>query len=258
MAVKTYVVLADIHYPKINKPTLDAVIDFLGQNDVDGLVFQGDQLDFESISHHTKGKPLYRVRAGYMKDINGFRDNVLDPIEELLPEGADRHWIIGNHERFEHDLIEEQPELEHLVDHVRLLDLEAKGYKITQLGHAIKIGKLNIVHGEVLSGVGNQGGIYPARKAVELYGGNVLAAHSHAPQMFTKISPVDHVQKHQGYVNAILGDTNPSYLRNRPTAWAHGMTIVELHEDGTYNLYIVNIHKGSFSYGGKMYGKKKA
>src|SRR5690349_21411918 len=115
--VKTYVSLADIHYPKIHKPTLEAVKDFLKQNKIDGLIYQGDQLDMENISHHTKGKPWFRQRRGYMNDINGFRRVVLDPIEELLPEGCEKYWIVGNHERFEQDLVECQPELEELVNH---------------------------------------------------------------------------------------------------------------------------------------------
>lgn len=254
--VRTYLILADIHYPKIHKPTLNAALDFLDKNKVDGLVFQGDQLDLECISHHTKNKPLYRLRNGFMKDVQGFERDVLLPIEERLSVNAERYWLDGNHERFAYDLIEEQPELEGAVDYKQLLQLTKRGYEIIELGHALKIGKLNIVHGEVLSGIGNQAGMYPARKAVELYAGNVLAAHTHAMQMYTKISPVEHTQKWAGYVNGILGETNPSYLRNRPTAWSHGLAILELHDDKNYNLYLVHIHNGQFSYGGKLYGGK--
>lgn len=255
MPVKTYAVIADIHYPKINKPTFNAILDFLQKNKVDGLVFQGDQLDFETISHHTKGKPLYRVRNGYMKDIRGFETDVLKPIEKALKPSAERYWIKGNHERFEFDMIEEQPELEGLLNHVEHLKLIERGYEVIELGHCVKLGKLNIIHGESLSGIGNQGGMFPAKKATELYCGNVLAAHTHAMQLFSKVSPVEHTQKWQGAVNAIVGETNPSYLRNRPTAWTQGFSIVEVHEDGTYNLYLVNIHKGRFSFAGRMYGE---
>jgi hypothetical protein len=254
--VKTYVVLADVHYPKIHKPTLNAVLDFLDQNKVDGLIYQGDQLDMENISHHTKGKPGLRSRAGYFRDVNGFKRDVLDPIEGKLKRDCEKVWIIGNHERFEQDLHEAHPELEELVDHKRILNLEGRGYQIVPLGHAYELGKLKVIHGEILSGIGNQMGVFPARKACMLYAGNVLAAHSHAPQMFTQISPVEHEQKWQGYINAILGAVNPSYLRNRPTAWLNGFTIVELHEDGTFNLYMINVIKGKFSYGGKLYGGK--
>lgn len=252
--IKIYAILADIHYPKIHKPTLNAVFDYLDENKVDGIVYQGDQLDLECISHHTKNKPLYRLRNGFIKDVEGFERDVLLPIEAKLKKDTERYWLDGNHERFAYDLIEEQPELEGAVDYKKLLKLQERGYKITELGHCLKIGKLNIIHGEVLSGIGNQAGIYPARKAVELYAGNVLAAHTHAMQMYTKISPVEHTQKWAGYINGIIGDTNPSYLRNRATAWSHGFAILEVHEDKNFNLHLIHIHNGRFSYGGKLYG----
>ncbi|SRR6266576_1271615 len=254
--VKTYIVLADIHYPKIHKPTLNAVLDFLDKNKVDGLVYQGDQLDLECISHHTKNKPLYRLRNGFIKDVEGFEKDVLLPIEKRLKKDAERYWIDGNHERFAYDLIEEQPELEGAVDYKKILKLQERGYKITELGHTLKLGKLNVCHGEILSGFGNQGGLFPSRKAVDLYAGNVLAAHSHAMQMYTKISPVEHTQKWAGYVNGIIGDTNPSYLRNRPTAWSHGFALLEVHPDNNFNLHLIHIHNGKFSYGGQLYGGK--
>jgi Calcineurin-like phosphoesterase len=254
--VKSYVILADMHYPKIHKPTLNGVLEYLDENPVDGVVLQGDQLDFECISHHTKNKPLYRLRNGFMKDVQGFNRDVLAPIEVKLKRGAEKYWIDGNHERFAADLVEEQPELEDAVDYKKILNLETRGWHITPLGHSLKLGKLNIVHGEVLSGIGNQAGMYPARKAVELYAGNVLAAHTHAMQMYTKISPVEHTQKWAGYVNGIIGETNPSYLRNRPTAWSHGFAILEVHEDGNFNLHLIHVHNGRFSYGGKVYGGK--
>src|SRR6266403_389667 len=140
--VKTYVVLADIHYPKYHKPTLNAVLDFLEKNKVDGLVYQGDQLDLECISHHTKNKPLYRLRNGFIKDVEGFEKNVLLPIEKRLKKDTERYWIDGNHERFAYDLIEEQPELEGAVDYKKILKLQERGYKITELGHTLKIGNL--------------------------------------------------------------------------------------------------------------------
>lgn len=254
---KLYISIADIHYPKIHKPTLNAILEFLDDRKVDGLIFQGDQLDFECISHHTKGKPLYRLRGGFMRDVKGFEETVLAPIEKRLTKNTERYWIDGNHERFAADVIEEQPELEGALDYKEILKLEERGYEIFPLGHAIRLGKLNVIHGEVLSGLGNQGGVFPARKAVELYACNVLAAHSHSPQMFTKVSPVEHTQKWAGWIAPITGATNPSYLRNRPTAWANGFSLIEMRADGNFNLYLVMVHNGVFSWGGKTYGEKK-
>jgi hypothetical protein len=153
--------------------------------------------------------------------------------------------------------VEDQPELADLIDHTKHLQLEERGYEIVPLGHACKLGKLNVCHGEILSGIGNQMGIFPARKAVMLYAGNVLAAHSHAPQMFTQISPVEHEQKWQGYISPILGRTNPGYLRNRPTAWLNGFVIVEVQQNGAFNVYLINVIRGTFCFGGKVYGERK-
>lgn len=253
--VKTCAVLADIHYPHYDKATLKAVLDYLDKNKVDVLIFQGDQLDMQNISHHTKGKPGLRDKGGYLDDIYGFERDVLKPVEARLKKDCKKYWIIGNHEDWEQDLVDEQPELKKLIDHVRLLKLKELGYEVVPLGHAVRLGKLTVVHGEALTGIGNQAGAFSAKKAVELYASNVLAAHTHAPQCFTRVSPVDSSQKWQGYISPIIGSLNPHYLRNRPTAWINGFSLVELHEDGTFNLYLINIIKGSFSYGGVVYGK---
>lgn len=248
-----YVAGYDSHAPYFHRPTVNALLDFLSKNKVDGFIWGGDQLDNDCISHHTKGKPLYRTKRAYLNGVDCFRENLLQPVEERLPKGAERIWIVGNHERFEADLIEEHPELEELVTHKRLLDLEKLGYETIPLGHAKKIGKLMVVHGEILTGIGNQAGMYPAKKAVELYAGNVLAGHTHSPQMFSRVSPVGQ-QKWQGYIAPVLCSLNPNYLRNRATAWVNGFVIIEFWDSGRFNLYLVNVIDGCFAYGGQIYG----
>jgi predicted phosphodiesterase len=248
-----WLILHDLHYPLVNWPAWNAALDFLSQNEITGFIFGGDQFDNAEISHHTKGKPLFRERGAYDKNTNGFRIKILDVVDKLLI-GKEKVYIIGNHERFESDLIEEQPELEGTIEHVKLLELEKRGWKIVPLGHAYKLGKLNVIHGEILTGYGNQGPAYPSRKAVELYGANVLAGHTHAPQSFSKISPVEASQKFMGWIAPCMCDSNPAYLRNRPTAWVNGFTIVEVMDNGNFNLYPIIISSGKFSFGGKMYG----
>lgn len=244
----------DTHWPKTDKPTLRALLHFLRHNKPEWFIFGGDQLDLECIAHHTKGKALYRLENAYLKDIEGFDTNVLKPVEELLPRKCKKIWHIGNHERFESDLKDEQPELGSLVNHIRLLRLEQRGWDVIPLGYSSRIGKLNIIHGDVLTGVGNQAGAFPSKKAVELYAGNVLAGHTHAPQSFTRISPVNHKQKWMGYIAPVLCNTNPSYLRNRASAWLNGMVLIEFWDNGNFNLFPCNMVNGRFAYGGRVYG----
>lgn len=252
--IKTYVVAHDLHYPEFDKPTWSAMMEFISENKPAGFIFGGDQFDNNEISHHTKGKPFYRERASYQRNTTGFTREILEPLESSL-KNAERVWIVGNHDRFEHDLVEEQPELEGIIERVDSLELAKRGWKVVPLGHAFKLGELNVIHGEILTGIGNQAGAYPSRKAVELYGSNVLAGHTHAPQSFTKISPVEARKKFMAWVAPILGGVNPSYLRNRPTAWLNGFTIVELREKGMFNCYPIIVIDGKFSFGGKLYGK---
>lgn len=251
-----YVCGYDLHYPKYDKPAFNAMLALVEDIKPDGFIFGGDAFDNEEISHHTKNKPLYRERGAFRRNTVGFEENILTPLETVLPKGCEKVYIIGNHERFEYDLIEEQPELEWMVDHVTLLNLEKRGWEIIPLGHAKKIGKLNVIHGEVLTGIGNQAGAFPSKKAVEIYGSNVLAGHTHAPQSFTKVSPVDHKNKHMAHIAPILGNCNPTYLRNRATAWVNGFVVVEVYGKGNFNLYSVIVSEGQCAYGGKLYDAK--
>src|SRR5579859_327337 len=150
--VKTWLAIYDIHYPKTDWATMEAADDFLAKNKVAGLILGGDQFDNEEISHHTKGKPIYRERAAYKRNTEGFRTKVLDILDDYGI--SEKVWIVGNHDRFEQDLIEEQPELEGVIERPRELELEARGWKIVPLGHCFKLGKLNVIHGEVLTGIG--------------------------------------------------------------------------------------------------------
>lgn len=252
--VKTWMVIHDLHYPKIHQPTFNAALHFMRENKVSGFVFGGDQFDNEEISHHNAKKPKFKPRASYRNNEHGFKHDVFVPLMRVIPRGVPRVWIIGNHDRFEYDLVEAQPELEGTVERVRTLELERYGWKIIELGHAFKIGKLNVIHGEILSAPGIGMGIYPARKAVELYGASVLAGHTHAPQSFAKISPVEHTQKHMAWIAPCCCTINPDYLQNRPTAWLNGITIVEEMQGGMFNVYPCIVTNGRFAFGGKIYG----
>lgn len=252
--IKTAVAVYDLHYPKIDKPTVAAWMDYLSQNKVDVFIFGGDQFHFDCISHHTKHTPIFRTRRSYLNDIEGFDKNILQPLENVLGKNCEKVWIIGNHEDWEQDLINEQPELEDVIGHVRLLGLEGRGWTIIPLGHAYKLGKLKVIHGETLTGIGNQAGMFPARKAVELYAGNVLAGHTHAPQTFTRVSPVEYTNKWQAHISPISGHVNPEYLRNRPTAWLCGFNIIDVFPNGQFNYYPVIVCNEVCSYGGKVYG----
>lgn len=252
--VKRAVIGHDLHFPKYSEATFNTMLEVIADVKPDVFIFGGDQFDNEEISHHNKGKSYYKPRRAYLTNQERFDTEILNPLESLIG-NREKVWIVGNHDRFEHDFIEENPEFEGLVERVDALHLAKRGWNIVPLGNAYQLGSLNVIHGEILTGIGNQAGQFPAKKAMELYANNVLAGHTHAPQSWTKVSPVDKKKKYMSWIAPILGATNPEYLRNRPTAWMQGFTIVELYNAKLFNLYPIITIDGQCAYGGKVYGR---
>lgn len=247
----------DVHSPQIHRPTFNAMLDFLGKNEVRGFGFGGDQNDNEEISHHNKKRLILRSPGSYRRNTKFFDEQVLKPIETRLAPEATTVWIEGNHDDWENQLVEENPELQGTVERTQILNIAGRGWQIVPRGEIYELGKLVVIHGETLTGLGNQGPNYHSKKAVEAYGRSVLYGHIHSPQSFTKIAPYAKSDKFMAWCSPILGATNPSYLRNRPTAWLNGFTVVEVQESGSFNVYPIMVFDGKFRFGGKEYGSAK-
>lgn len=262
MPKNLWVSVFDLHHPKVHKPTWNVLIDFLASNQdrIAGFYFGGDQFDNEEISHHTSGKPLLRPPGSYKKNTATFESQILGVLDGLILPDAKKIWQVGNHDAWEQELVERNPELQGTIERPLLLDLEHRGWEVIGLGEHYRLGKLTVLHGEVLSGIGNQASVFHSRRAVENYCSSVLYGHMHSPQTYTKVLPFNHKDKWQAYCAPIAGATNPGYLRNRPTAWLNGFVIVELHDptdpNSNFNVYPITVSEGQFSFGGQVYGKK--
>ena len=235
------------------------MLDFIRRNrrKIVGYLDLGDTFDNSSISPHNKGKAIYQVPGSFKAETESYRQQVLTPMEAALPKGCEKVTITGNHSRWEQDMIDRHPELDGCVDRYLDLGLEEKGWNIIPLGMHFKIGKLTCIHGDQIGGAYGAG-VMPSRRAVEVYSSSVLQGHTHSPQSFCRVSPVDQAQKHMGYVSPILGGTNAHFMRNRPNSWAGGFTIVETRANGNFNVYLVIVDEhGQFSFGGNVYGGKK-
>jgi predicted phosphodiesterase len=250
---KLWVFAPDIHYPEHNKPTLNALHSFVRQNEIEGFIFGGDQFSNNEISHWNKKKPIFKSPGLYKRNSDGFDRDVLTPLEKAL-RSARKVWIKGNHERFEQDLLDAQPELAGTIEHEKLLRLVERGWEVIELGKGFKVGKhLLTIHGENLTGIGNQAGAFPTKKAVESYAKSVLFGHIHTLQSYTKVLPHDVTQKWAAYSSPCIANANPGYARNKPNAVVNGFSFVELNGD-LFNVFPIVVTKGMFSYGGKIYG----
>lgn len=249
----------DAHCPELHKPTFNAMIDFITRNrkKIAGFYAGGDQADNAELSHHNAGKPLYKPAGSYHRNTVRLDNEFVGPIERALSPDAEKIWQIGNHDDWEQQYVASHPELLGTIERPGLLGLEERGWQVIPCGSGFKLGKLTLIHGETLSGIGNQASGYHAKKAVETYCSSVVYGHMHSPQSYTKVLPHNQTDKWQAHCSPILGRVNPGYLRNRPTAWLSGFTIIELHDNNNFNVYSVIVTNGKFSFAGETYGGGK-
>lgn len=247
-----WILSGDEHFPDYHKPSWNAQLEFLEVNKkrIVGYAKTGDQHDNPEISHHNKRRVIFHETGSYKKNTDGYLRDILNPLEAILPADVEKHWILGNHEHWERQLIEEQPQFEGSIERHLLYDLAGRGWNVHDTGKGFDIGKLHVIHGEALKGSNH------AKNAVETYAQSVAYFHFHTNQQWTKILPQGKTDKWVGFACPCMCNKNPVYLRNAPTAWLNGFTIVEVREDGNFNLFQAITSKGQFSYGGRTYGKK--
>jgi hypothetical protein len=247
--IQKTVLLPDIHHPYYDKRTMDAVNEFIFDYDPDELVYMGDQLSLDCISYWNKNKPLLKEGQRLIKDYHNFDNEILKVHENLTRQDIRRTFIIGNHEERITTYVEENPELQGFLDIETNLNLYERGYKVVPFGKVHKVGKLYVMHGRYWN-------MYHAKKTVDVFEGNVVYAHVHNPQMFTKISPIDAKGYHMATSLPCLCNIEPDYKKNAPNHWVNGFGIVEhLPATGFFNLYTIIIIEGSFMWNGKYYGK---
>ena len=247
--IQKTVLLPDIHYPHYEQRVMEAVNDFIEDYDPDELVYMGDQISLDCISGWNKRRPLLKEGLRLLKDYYGFDYHVLQTHETITRPDIRRTFMIGNHEQRIEWYCEEHPELEGMIDIIRHLELEERGYNIIPFNEIHTVGKLSVIHGFYWNK-------YHAAKTLEAFEGNVAYAHVHNPQMYAKVSPIDRKGYHTATSLPCLCNIKPDYKRNAPNFWINGFGIVEhLPATGFFNLYTIIIIDGSFMYNGTYYGK---
>ena len=248
--IQKTVLLPDIHHPYYEERLMEAVNRFIFDYDPDEIVYMGDQLSLDCISHWNKNKPLLREGQRLLKDYHEFDNDILKVHESITRQDIRRTFMIGNHEERVNWYIEKHPALQELIDIDRNLKLTERGYKVIPYNGIHKVGKLNVIHGYYWN-------VYHSRKTVDDFQGNVVYAHVHNPQMYAKTSPIDRKGYHMATSLPCLCNIKPDYKKNAPNFWVNGFGIVEhLPATGFFNLYMIIIIEGSFMWNGIYYGKK--
>jgi hypothetical protein len=209
------------------------------------VICGGDGLDCGAASHWNRGKPRLTEGLRLEKDAEDFKNRVLAPLQA----GAKSlHFILGNHEDWVEQFVDENPAVEGLVSVDEMLALSENDWTVHPQGSVLSLGKLHFMHGDTV-----RSSTYPARWAVDTYGRSIVFGHFHTPQSYTKVSALDTNDVHTGRSIGCLCRKDPGYGRGAPNRWAQGFLLFELADDGCFQLHEVNITAGKAIWQGTRY-----
>lgn len=221
---------------------------FLADWKPQALVLGGDQMDFSEISHWNKSKRLSMEGLRLVDTLHGFRRELLDPLDQLLPKGAIKRAHLGNHEDWLQDLIEENPALDGLINLGEQSGLNARGYDVLPLNTVSRLGKLLFLHGHQV-----KGGEHVAKAAVTQYERSIRFGHHHTYQVYTKTSALDANDFKTGVAVPCLCRRDLAYGEGKPNRWANGFLWGTIFPDGSFTDTVTIIVNGRFSANGKTY-----
>jgi predicted phosphodiesterase len=244
---KKSVLLPDIHFPDHDKKSMKAVIAFIKDFQPDTVVFMGDQLTLDPVSFWNKGKPGLSEGKRLLDDYKGFEEEILTPIIKAGKKSCQYVWLDGNHENRAAKFIEENPSVKGLIEPHKYLRLKERGFILVEHGDLYQLGKLYVMHGEFWNK-------YHAAKTVETFENSVVYAHTHNPQTYAKSVPRDTNRYHIAWCLGCLCNRTPDYKVGKANRWINGFGVVYVRPDGFFDLFTVNINKGSFIFNDKMYG----
>lgn len=230
-----------IHDPR----TLGAVLAFARDFKPQILVWGGDILDCGAISHHNRKKRLAVEDLRLAEDAAGLA-HFMGEVRAAGTKDLQEYYLLGNHEDWLQDVVEEYPALQGVLDIRKLLDAPSSVSFIDQ-GGSLRLGKLVFLHGDQL-----KGGDYCAKRAVEVYARNVRFGHFHTYQVATRTSPLDVGDIHTAVAVPALCRRDLDYAEGSPNRHCQGFLWGWLGPNG-YSDYVSVVTRKGFTALGKDY-----
>lgn len=246
------IILADQQFPNDNPHLLNNVEKYMASRRWDFLVYLGDGLDMDAISHHAimsgdrrgmENKRLKKDYANYAKILRRHR-SIVGPKCKIT-------YFMGNHEEWADRLVDSLPGLEGMVEPKYNLPFDELNIEVIDYRRFKQIGKILFLHGDLDKGA--YGSVNHAKKYVELYNRNIVYGDKHTLQVFTKVSPAGMDDTHTGYAIPCLADIRPKWNRDKPTAWLNGFGVFFIDDEGFTVLPIVAIKNTFIAPDGERY-----
>jgi predicted phosphodiesterase len=231
-------ILSDVHVPYHSEIAVAAAVGFLKQQNLSGLLLNGDIADFYAISRYTKD-PKQRDFKGELEAVRAF-------IAYLRQQFPDMPIVfkVGNHEeRWQHWLWQHAAEIS---DDPRMsltawLGFNEYGVELVEDKRPVLLGKLPVLHGHELPS-GMAAPVNVARGAFMKTLSTVMVGHSHRTSNHAES---DMWHKETGcWSTGCLCDLRPDYARiNR---WNWGFAMVTVHKAGEVDVHNYRVmHDGT-------------
>ena len=219
----------------------------------DYLIYLGDFLDMDAISHHALEKGDARSLEGkrLKKDYEEAAE-ILERHRKIVGPKCEIVFFLGNHEEWAEKFLDKYPQLEGFLEVENNLPLRKLNIEVIKPRHYKKIGKIYFVHGDF------QAGYYVsqhhAKRMVETFNRNVVYGHHHTYQGFTKISPAGIDETHSAHCIPCVADTAPSWAKDRPNSWLTGFGVFYVSEDAFTVIPIIAAKNRFICEQGKRWG----
>lgn len=225
-SITKLLVMGDLHVPWHNPEAIEMAIQYGIDEKVDGVLLNGDVLDFYGASDHEKDPR----KVNWMGEIEAGRA-IFRMIRQAFP-GIPITFVVGNHSyRLERylmkyaDLLLGMPEFE-LPTLMRLGELGIHTVPNKRVVHA---GKLTIAHGDNWKG---GGGINPARWISLKTGEPTMINHFHRTSSHMDRTVRGNIR---GWWSlGCLCELTPTYLPMN--SWNLGFAVVHINKDGSFEV----------------------
>jgi predicted phosphodiesterase len=222
-------ILSDVHVPYHSEVAVAAAVGHLKEQNLAGLLLNGDIADFYAISRYMKD-PAKRDFKGELESVREF----LGWLRQEFP-GIPIVYKTGNHEdRWQHWLFQHAAEIsdDRRMSLTAWLDLDKLGIELVEDQRPVMLGKLPVLHGHELP-KGMAAPVNVARGAWMRTLSTCLVGHSHRTSNHAE-SDMWHKET-ACWSTGCLCDLRPDYaVINR---WNHGFAVCTVHDRGAFDVH---------------------
>jgi len=243
--IKKVLILPDVHIDTSISREYKTVKKFMVDFKPDETILLGDFADVSALSAWDLDKKRLMEGRRFKLEMNKVNEE-LDYVQKYSKKVT---YLEGNHEFRVGRYLDKNPEMEGLIEIETMLNLDKRNIDYKPMNELYKLGNMYFTHGMWINK-------YHANAHLTRLGCNICYGHGHRPQ--TDSMNMKMQIPHAAYGLGCLCDKAPDYLKGRPSNWTNQFAVMYSDtKTGNYNMYPINIIKGSFIFGGKKYKSRK-